>query len=83
MEPTNPETHAHTSPSDRPDFDIEKLPEQPQKRTLKTNKSYRDEWKYGSKARVVKYYVVHICIGILVGGIIGVVVGLCVRYVGK
>ncbi|CAI7656417.1 unnamed protein product [Penicillium glandicola] len=69
------ETRTHTSLTDRADVDIEKSPEQPQKRTLKTNQSYIDEWKYGSKARVVKYFVVHGCIGILVGGIIGVIIG--------
>lgn len=84
MEPTNPETpHTHNSPSNKADFDIEEQPKHPQKRILRTNKSYRDEWRYGSKARVVKYYAVHFCVGILVGGIIGVIVGLCIRYVGK
>lgn len=77
MEPTNPETQ------NKADFDIEEQPKHPQKRILRTNKSYRDEWRYGSKARVVKYYAVHFCVGILVGGIIGVIVGLCIRYAGK
>lgn len=83
MEPTNPETHNYKFPSNKADFDIEEQPEKSQKRILKTNKSYRDEWRYDSKARVVKYYAVHVCIGIVVGGIIGVIVGLCLRYVGK
>ncbi|KAJ5411114.1 uncharacterized protein N7487_005473 [Penicillium crustosum] len=83
MEPTIPETHTHKSPSNGADFDIEDQPKYPQKRILKTNKSYRDEWRYGSKVRVVKYYAVHVCIGIVVGGIIGVIVGLCLRYAGK
>ncbi|KAJ5835459.1 hypothetical protein N7447_001485 [Penicillium robsamsonii] len=83
MEPTKQETHAHPSPSNGADYDVEKLPEQPPKRRLYTNKSFIDEWKYGSKARVVKYCGVHLCIGILVGAIIGVIIGLCVRYVGK
>jgi F0F1-type ATP synthase assembly protein I len=83
MESSQQETNAHTPRSDGVDYDVEKLPEQPQKRKLKTNKSYRDEWRYGSKARVVKYYAVHFCIGIVVGAIIGLIIGLCVRYVGK
>ncbi|KAJ5164036.1 uncharacterized protein N7500_005866 [Penicillium coprophilum] len=72
MESMKQETHAHTSPSDSTDYDIEKLAGQPPKRTLNTNKSFLDEWRNGSKARVVKYYAVHFCIGILVGAIVGI-----------
>lgn len=81
MDPTKQKFHpSYQSPSD---FDIEDQVEQPKKRVLKTNGSYVEEWRYGSKARVVKYYVVHFLIGVLIGGIIGVVIGVCVRYVGK
>ncbi|KAJ5306222.1 hypothetical protein N7508_005237 [Penicillium antarcticum] len=63
------------STHDRADFDIEALPERPQKRALKTNESYAEEWKYGSKARVIKYYLMYIMAGLIIGGIIGTVIG--------
>lgn len=59
-------------------FDVEA--QRPQKRVLKTNASYAAEWREGSKMRVIKYYLMHIGIGILVGGIIGVIIGLSIRY---
>lgn len=64
-------------------FDVEAQrpeTERPQKRALKSNASYAEEWREGSKARVVKYFLVHIGIGILVGAIVGVIIGLSIRY---
>lgn len=75
---------AHTHPvHDRSNFDVEALPERPQKRVLRTNGSYVEEWRYGSKTRVIKYYLVYMGIGLVVGAIIGVVIGVCIRYVGR
>jgi hypothetical protein len=50
---------------------------------LRTNGSYVEEWRYGSKTRVIKYYLVYMGIGLVVGAIIGVVIGVCIRYVGR
>ena len=51
-----------------------------QKRRLITTKDVTEEWKYGSKKRVIKYYAAYFSIGLVIGAIIGVVVGLCVRF---
>lgn len=40
----------------------------------------RQEWRTGSRKRVIKHYVVSTLIGFLVGGIIGMVIGLAMRY---
>jgi hypothetical protein len=77
-----PATYVHST-HDRTSFDIEALPERPQKRALKTNESYAKEWNYGSKARVIKYYLMYIMAGFIIGGIIGTVIGVCVRYAGR
>lgn len=76
----NSRTHA---PLDWAYVYIEKLLKESLKPTIKTNKGYRAEWKYCSKARMVKYYAIHVCIAILVSVVTGVVVGLCLRYVDK
>lgn len=82
MEPTGtgqPAVSMHSNEMAK--FDVEaQRPERPQKRTLKTNASYAAEWREGSRMRVIKYYLAHIGIGILVGGIVGVIVGLSLRY---
>lgn len=84
MEPTVPgQLHTQTPSTNRAPFDVEELPERPQKRSLTTDKNIVAEWKYGSKARVIKYYAMYIGIGLIIGAIIGVVIGVCVRYVGK
>lgn len=83
MEPTKPAPLADLSTKDQADYDVEQLTAQPQKRKLKSNQSYWDEWKYGSKLRVLKYYAVHFLIGVVIGAIVGVIIGVCVRYAGK
>lgn len=50
------------------------------KRRLVTTEDVTEEWRSGSKTRVIKYYAAYLSIGLVVGGIIGVVVGLCIRF---
>lgn len=50
------------------------------KRPLWTMDDVRQEWRAGSRKRVIKHYVVSTLIGFLVGGIIGMVIGLAMRY---
>jgi hypothetical protein len=51
-----------------------------QKRSLTTMKSVSAEWKSGSKKRVIKYYVVYMGIGLVVGAIIGMCRSMCSIY---
>ena len=44
-------------------------------------KDVRTEWKYGSKARVIKIYAVYIAVGLMVGAVIGLVIGVCIRFI--
>ncbi|KAJ5815230.1 hypothetical protein N7474_007007 [Penicillium riverlandense] len=38
------------------------------------------EWKYGSKLRVLKYYVGYFALGLLIGGIIGTIIAVVRVY---
>jgi len=50
------------------------------KRPLKTMGDVKQEWRTGSRKRVIRQYVVSTLIGFLVGGIIGMIIGLAIRY---
>jgi len=50
------------------------------KRPLRTMGDVKQEWRTGSRARVIRHYVVSTLIGFLVGGIVGMIVGLAIRY---
>jgi hypothetical protein len=50
------------------------------KRELRTWGDIRQEWKYGSKSRVFRYYILYVLIGFVVGAIIGTIIGVVTRY---
>lgn len=52
----------------------------PYKRQLKTWDDVRQEWRSGSRMRVVKYYFLWFAIGAVIGAVIGVIIGLIFRY---
>ncbi|KAL4863591.1 hypothetical protein BDV12DRAFT_26276 [Aspergillus spectabilis] len=71
-----PQVYAPTaSPYDDP-----KSQRQVPKNQLRTWSQVKEEWRYGSKARVFKYYIAYALIGFIVGGIVGVIIGLVIRY---
>lgn len=50
------------------------------KNRLRTREDIRREWKHGSKARVVQYYLGYFLIGLISGAIVGIIIGLVLRY---
>ncbi|KAL5343579.1 hypothetical protein BJX70DRAFT_393638 [Aspergillus crustosus] len=71
-----PQAYAPTGPST---YDYESQRQIP-KNNLRTWSQVRQEWKYGSKSRVVKYYIAYFLIGFIVGGIVGTIIGLIFRF---
>ncbi|CEL05508.1 hypothetical protein ASPCAL06626 [Aspergillus calidoustus] len=54
--------------------------QQPPKNQLRSWGDIRQEWKYGSKSRVFRYYILYVLIGFVVGAIIGTIIGLVFRF---
>ncbi|KAL4800675.1 hypothetical protein BDV19DRAFT_351931 [Aspergillus venezuelensis] len=52
----------------------------PEKTPLKTWSQVAQEWKYGSKSRVITHFCLYFLIGFIIGGIVGIVIGVCVAY---
>ncbi|KAL4939370.1 hypothetical protein BDV06DRAFT_225110 [Aspergillus oleicola] len=74
-----PQVHATGPPSSS--HDLEAQPKYPiEKNPLKTWSQVAQEWKYGSKSRVVTHLLMYFLIGFIVGAIIGVIIGVCVNY---
>ncbi|KAL4779789.1 hypothetical protein BJX76DRAFT_361454 [Aspergillus varians] len=46
------------------------------KNKLKTWGDVQQEWRHGSKSRVLKYYIAYILIGFIIGAVVGVLVGV-------
>ncbi|KAL4948185.1 hypothetical protein BDW69DRAFT_189492 [Aspergillus filifer] len=80
-----PQSYAPVPPSSSPshEIDIEAQPNYAQtgeKNPLKTWSQVAQEWKYGSKGRVVTHFCLYFLIGFIIGGIVGIVIGVCVAY---
>lgn len=72
---------AHTAgPMQHMDYDEPGDKDFSGKRSLATMSGVKAEWRYGSKKRVVRHYVVSFGIGLVIGGVIGMIIGLAVRY---
>ncbi|KAL2819715.1 hypothetical protein BJX63DRAFT_381521 [Aspergillus granulosus] len=52
----------------------------PPKNQLRTMAEVKQEWRYGSKSRVFKYYIAYALMGFAIGAIIGVIIGVVIRF---
>jgi len=73
-----PPAQAHTT-APLP-YDYEAQQGYPVKNKIRTWEDTRREWKHGSKARVVQYYLAYFLIGLISGAIVGIIIGLVLRY---
>ena len=82
MQPTMPEpAHTHTPAARLESMELEEGPNSwQQKRSLHSMEGVSAEWKFGSRKRVIKYYVVYLGIGLFIGAVVGVVIGVIFRF---
>ncbi|KAL4961701.1 uncharacterized protein BDV14DRAFT_203449 [Aspergillus stella-maris] len=76
-----PPSSSSSTPTPTHEVDIEAQHKYtPEKNPLKTWSQVAQEWKYGSKSRVVTHFCLYFLIGFIIGGIVGIVIGVCVAY---
>ncbi|KAL3469690.1 hypothetical protein BJX99DRAFT_65844 [Aspergillus californicus] len=60
------------------DYDYESQRRRP--KTIRTWGDSKREWNNGSKFRVIRYYLLYVACGFIVGGIVGAVIGVIIRF---